>query len=52
MKTDSSNLFALNLSQYNKQEDRAYQEQQTASDRAYAEEQAQKQLEQKYNYTY
>jgi hypothetical protein len=48
MKTDASQLFATNLGLYKESQAR----QQQLEDRAYNEEQAQKQLEQKFAYEY
>lgn len=48
MKKDSAQLFATNLDLYNQQQSRQFE----LEDRAYAEQQAQRQLEQQYNMTY
>jgi hypothetical protein len=52
MKKDSSDLFATNLAQFNKQEEREYNQSVLEEQRAYNEELATKQLEQKYAFEY
>ena len=52
MKADASNLLAMNLSEYHTQLARQQALSDKAEERTYNETQAQKELEQKYNYTY